>query len=185
MQPTVGPFLDRAKHRKSAVFRCYVQSMRSYSCRRQKKTPPKRGQVDPHHKDWKVSIGVVMDGAPVAAFGDAVLVSNQDSAPVHESLKDRRGRMIASLSALRPTDADRAMPVEPDRQIDCLKTGLAIDDSERHTHAVRFQIAVALVGQPSPVQNIATLAPLAHVAPPEPRARCAVFGYLRHGNSSP
>ena len=82
--------------------------------------------------------------APVVAFGDVILAARQHRTPVHESLKDRRRWMIATVAALRATDANRAMPVEPDRDIDRLNVGLAIDQVERHTHAVGVQITIAL-----------------------------------------
>ncbi len=105
-----------------------------------------RGQVNPHHKDIEVSIGAGARGAPVSPLGDVVLLSHQSRPPVHQSNKNWRRGVIAPRAELWATDANGAMTVEPDRQIDRFKIGFAIDQIERHTHAVRFEIAVALAG---------------------------------------
>ena len=131
-----------------------------------------------------MSVGGCMGGTPVVALGNIVLLSEDRCASIVQRHENRRGRMIAARAALRATDADGAVPVEPYRQINRLKIGLAVDHLKRHTYGVGFQIAVTLVGKPPPVQDIATIAPFAHIAPPEPCAWCAVFGDPGHENSS-
>lgn len=54
-----------------------------------KEAPPKRGQVDPHHKDAKVSVGGGVGGTPVVALGDLVFLADQGRTPVHQRHKDR------------------------------------------------------------------------------------------------